>query len=270
MVRLPETQGIIKGQNIKKMKKNILLVTILALVAFSAYYFLFSNKEEILEDNFSETGNIAINNPGLKPGTFYLVYEEPGSPGLSVELSFADKSSCFSNGEETDCSGMEFDAGDRVEVKGFREEGIVRVSSIDFLSNEEEMRQVFLYYYNPDSDKDQEGNILCSRQGVMPLQREIPVTITPIQDTIKLLLEGNLTQEERNWGFDTEFPLDGFSLESVSLADGILTLEFNDSENKTVGGSCRVGVLWFQIELTAKQFPEVEEVRFLPEELFQP
>lgn len=40
--------------------------------------------------------------------------------------------------------------------------------------------------------------------------------------------------------------------------------------NKTNGGSCRAGILWFQIEATAKQFSEVKQVRFLPEELFQP
>ncbi|MFN3301828.1 MAG: hypothetical protein ACK413_02260 [Patescibacteria group bacterium] len=37
-----------------------------------------------------------------------------------------------------------------------------------------------------------------------------------------------------------------------------------------VGGACRVGILWFQIEETAKQFPGVEKVQFLPEEIFQP
>jgi hypothetical protein len=54
------------------------------------------------------------------------------------------------------------------------------------------------------------------------------------------------------------------------LKNGVLTLEFEDAQNKAVGGACRVGVLWFQIEATAKQFPEVKEVRFLPKEIFQP
>ena len=60
------------------------------------------------------------------------------------------------------------------------------------------------------------------------------------------------------------------AIKGASLKDEVLTLEFNDPNGKTVGGSCRVGILWFQIEATAKQFPEVKEVRFLPEELFQP
>jgi len=133
-------------------------------------------------------------------------------------------------------------------------------------------KTVKLYYYNPEKDKDESGNIQCSRNGLVAVEREIPVTKTPIQDTIKLLLKGqeNLTEAEKALGITTEYPLEDFSLKSASLKDGILTLEFEDPNYKTGGGSCRVGILWFQIEATAKQFPEVQQVKFLPEELFQP
>jgi len=127
-----------------------------------------------------------------------------------------------------------------------------------------------LYYYNQELDRDESGNIACSREGLAPVEREIPITQTPIQDAIKLLLSGELTDKERAQGIDSEYPLEGLSLKGALLRDGILTLEFDDAKNKTVGGSCRVGILWFQIEATAKQFPEVQQVRFLPEEIFQP
>jgi hypothetical protein len=131
-------------------------------------------------------------------------------------------------------------------------------------------KTVKLYYYNPEKDKDGSGNIQCSRDGLVAVEREIPITGTPIQDTIELLISGQLTKEEKSQGITTEYPLKGFSLKGASLKDGILTLEFEDPNYKTGGGSCRVGILWFQIEATAKQFPEVQEVKFLPEELFQP
>lgn len=131
-------------------------------------------------------------------------------------------------------------------------------------------KSVKLFYYNQELDKDESRNILCSRQGLVPVDREIPITKTPIQDTIKFLLSGKLTDEEQARGISTEYPLEGLSLKGASLRDGTFTLEFDDSKNRTVGGACRVGILWFQIEATAKQFPEVKEVRFLPEELFQP
>ncbi len=131
-------------------------------------------------------------------------------------------------------------------------------------------RTVKLYYYNQELDEDESGNISCSRAGLVPLEREIPLTKTPMQDAIQLLLQGELTKAERASGITTEYPLEGFSLKGASLNDGVLTLEFSDLNNRTGGGSCRVGILWFQIEATAKQFPEVEQVRFIPEELFQP
>jgi len=131
-------------------------------------------------------------------------------------------------------------------------------------------KTVKLYYYNPEQDKDESGNIQCSRDGLVAVEREIHVTKTPIQETIKLLIAGQLTDTEKSQGITTEYPLEGFSLKGTSLKDGVLTLEFEDPNYKTGGGSCRVGILWFQIEATAKQFSEVQKVRFLPEELFQP
>jgi hypothetical protein len=132
------------------------------------------------------------------------------------------------------------------------------------------VREITLYYYNPHADMDESGNVLCSRAGLVPLAREIPLTKTPIQDTLHLLLKGDLTASEKQAGITTEFPLPGLVLKGAALAGGILTLEFDDAQNKTSGGSCRAGVLWFQIEATAKQVAGVERVRFVPETLFQP
>ncbi|NQU83185.1 MAG: hypothetical protein HQ536_00580 [Parcubacteria group bacterium] len=134
----------------------------------------------------------------------------------------------------------------------------------------EETMEITLYYYNSELDKDESENIKCSRSGLVSLKREMPITQTPIQDSINLLLLGELTDEERAQGVSTEYPLEEFSLKGASLKDGVLTLEFTDPQNETIGGSCRVGILWFQIEATAKQFPEVQEVNFIPEEIFQP
>ncbi|MGC8880708.1 MAG: GerMN domain-containing protein [Minisyncoccia bacterium] len=134
-------------------------------------------------------------------------------------------------------------------------------------------RKVLLYYYNPLLDKDQTGNIKCSESGLVPIEREIPLSKTPLKETLNLLLKGkaNLNEEDINNGITTEFPLEGFSLKEVNLTpDGTLILKFEDLLNKTVGGSCRVNILRNEILKTAKQFKEVKQVKFLPEELFQP
>jgi len=127
-----------------------------------------------------------------------------------------------------------------------------------------------LYYYNSDLDKDVSGNVLCSEKGLVPVERKIEDSENLIEDTIKLLLEGKLTDDEKNKGISTEYPLEGFKLTKCELKDGVLNLYFEDPYFKTSGGACRVKILWMQIENTAKQFSEVKEVKFYPEELFQP
>lgn len=139
-----------------------------------------------------------------------------------------------------------------------------------FLGNPSDRQTVKLYYYNSELDRDDSGNILCSRQGLVAVERQAPTTGDLIAGTIRLLLEGDINAEERARGISSEYPLEGLDLKNSVLENGKLTLSFDDPNNKTGGGSCRVGILWFQIEATAKQFPEVKEARFMPEELFQP
>lgn len=134
---------------------------------------------------------------------------------------------------------------------------------------EKASRIVKLFYYNPNADKDETGNVMCSRNGLESVERTVEKG-TSVADTVRLLLKGQLTNEEKSQGLTTEYPLAGFELTDSSLENGVLTLTFSDPQNKSGGGSCRVGILWFQIETTAKQFPEISSVRFLPEELFQP
>ncbi|MBC7074362.1 GerMN domain-containing protein, partial [Candidatus Parcubacteria bacterium] len=148
-----------------------------------------------------------------------------------------------------------------------------QVFLVNIRFEKEKFTKVLLYYYNPAKDKDESGNIKCSKDGLVPIEREIPITQTPIKDTIELLLRGkeNLTEKEISQGITTEYPLEGFSLKSVNLKEnGTLILEFQDPKGKTTGGSCRAKILWIQIEETAKQFPNVKRVEFLPQELFQP
>lgn len=118
-------------------------------------------------------------------------------------------------------------------------------------------RQVKLYFYDEAGDKDVDGNIKCSADGLVPILREITFVDknNRIGETIKILLSEILP---------------GVTLTSVNLNDGTLTLTFRDPNFETSGGSCKVSILRAQIEATAKQFPGVEQVLFMPEDLFQP
>ena len=320
-----------------------------------------NNNHTSVETNFKHSGNLAKNNPGLKPDTWYLVYEEPGQAALSRELKFTTEPANLVNGLRVYIEGHEENGVVQVTTFQIDKSDLIRVTSptsddtvksplaikgeargswyfeavfpiklldangkvlgqtqgraqgswqttnfVPFTAtltfttpttdtgtlvlekdnpsglpaNADELRiplrlqtstqSVKLYYYNPKLDKDASGNVLCSSQGLVAVDREIPKTITPIQDTIKLLLLGQLTAAEKAQGITTEFPLAGVSLLGANLSQGILTLEFADPQNKTGGGSCRVTVLWKQIEATAKQFAGVTTVKFKPDTLFQP
>jgi len=137
--------------------------------------------------------------------------------------------------------------------------------------NQASERAISLYYYNETLDTDGAGNIQCTADGLVAVERSIVVSESPMQDAVRLLLAGDLTEAERAAGITTEFPLTGLTLEGVTRADdGVLVLQFNDPELATSGGSCRTNILWQQIQATATQFDTIDEVRFAPEELFQP
>jgi len=141
---------------------------------------------------------------------------------------------------------------------------------ITFLRNAEK-RTVSLFYYDGKIDKDAKGNIKCSEGGLREFKREIAGSNFIIKDTIKLLLKGELTKEEKTAELTPMFPLSGVELANASMDNNdVLTLTFNDPKNQLSGGSCRVGILRMEIEKTALQFEEVESVKFIPSTLFQP
>lgn len=135
------------------------------------------------------------------------------------------------------------------------------------IKSSENMQTIKLYYYNEEHDP----NFDCITEAVISVEREIPITNTPIQDTVKLLIEGKLTVEEKAAGFSTEFPHPDFELLGANLTDdGILTLDFPEVFGFTSGGSCRVGILNAEIEKTVKQFSQVKEVKYTNIGIFQP
>jgi hypothetical protein len=132
-------------------------------------------------------------------------------------------------------------------------------------------RSVNIFLYNSALDKDKDGNIMCSKQGLVVATRTIPFTITPLTDTLKLFIKGGLTNEEKNAGLTTGYPLIGLTFQNITLSDkGVLTLTLDDPYSKSSGGSCRASLLRAQLEATAKQFKEVKSVIIKPDTLFQP
>lgn len=131
-----------------------------------------------------------------------------------------------------------------------------------------ESHSVQLYFYDEEADTDETGNIMCSADAVVPVTRTIDNYT--IERHIQALLDGPSGAEVER-GLSSEYPLEGFELESADLSeDGVLTLVMSDEGGATTGGSCRVGILSAQLIKTAESISGVESVVIEPETLFQP
>ena len=216
----------------------------IVILAAAAWY-VFANYPEApgFESAFIAEGNLVKDNSGMVSGVWYLVYEEPGFAALSVPLTFNAESVCGVGSDLRRCD-MSFLPGDRVLIEGVRTDDRVLVRKLVFTKAGERGMPIHLYYYNPEKDKDAGGNSMCSKQGLQQVERVLPHTETPLQEAIKLLLHGEISDEEDTAGMTREFPMIGVRLENATIQDGLATLTFSDPRNKTSGGSCRVSILW--------------------------
>ncbi|MBI5456632.1 GerMN domain-containing protein [Candidatus Kaiserbacteria bacterium] len=255
-------------------------ILLLPLIAITIWYAMDQNPGPVSEgEPFDKEGNMMKDSPGFERGIWYLSYEEPGAPGLAAKLSFGEDSRCERDGVVNVCD-ISFLQGERVRIEGSRHGDVVDVDVLHHVQiASEEGLHIKLFYYNPGLDQGP-GGVQCSKNGLVAVERVLPETTMPaspdtnqggpLTESIKLLLRGELSQEERSQGIITEFPLEGVALQKAAIEHGVATLTFSDPQNRTGGGSCFVSILWQQIEATAKQFPTVSSVRFVPEELFQP
>jgi len=127
-----------------------------------------------------------------------------------------------------------------------------------------------VFHYLPNKDMAAKLNNEAQPRALLPVEREIAFSENLIFDTIKSLIENELSEEEKQAGFWTSFPGESFQLLRAELQGDTLTLYFDDPLYFTSGGSNRVGFMWLQIQMTALQFPEVQNVRYEPKTLFQP
>jgi hypothetical protein len=130
--------------------------------------------------------------------------------------------------------------------------------------------KISLYYYNELLDRAINGDAACDINAVIPIERSLPYSQSPINDVVRLLIRGELTKAERDLGFKTEFPGRELQFLGARLENGVLYLKFSDPSGFTSGGTCRIGLLKAQIEKTVMQFDTVKSVVYEPETLFQP
>ncbi len=108
------------------MNKYLLLFIGLVIVVLAGWYLYTRQTPPISTvDNFVHDGVVIKDNPGFKPGVWFLSYEEPGSSGLSVELDLNSVPAPY----------ISLTQGERVHVVGNLQGSVVIVSAITQLKD---------------------------------------------------------------------------------------------------------------------------------------
>ena len=111
------------------MKKLLLSLLGIIVIALATWFFLPTKEKSQIPDtsdvsrsmiNFEKLGHLVKDNPGLKPNTWYLVYEAQGAPALTVELLFDQESHCVYNGTQGACPDVLLPSSSLTEIKGFQ------------------------------------------------------------------------------------------------------------------------------------------------------
>jgi hypothetical protein len=108
-------------------------------------------------------------------------------------------------------------------------------------------------YFN-NSQLDPENS--CNK--VFPAERQVAKTEGVARAALEELLKGP-TEAEKLKGFITSIN-QGVSINSIKIANGTATVDFDEQLEYQVGGSCRVNAIRAQIIQTLEQFPTIKSV----------
>lgn len=116
----------------------------------------------------------------------------------------------------------------------------------------QEAMEVNAYFLSSRLDPE----MTCSKS--FPVVRKIDKTSAVGMAALQELLKG-LTPAEEADGYSTSINY-GVKVQSLNIKDKIAYVDFDETLEKAVGGSCRVAAIRSQISNTLKQFATVEDV----------
>ncbi len=112
---------------------------------------------------------------------------------------------------------------------------------------------VRVFFSNSEQDPEM---LYCER--VYPTSRRIQKTPAIARAALEELLAGP-SEDEIARGFATSIN-SGVKIQSLSIVDGIASVDFSSELGHQIGGACAVTAIRAQITETLKQFPAVNEV----------
>lgn len=156
-----------------------------------------------------------------------------------------------------DLSGAEVVADQRIELQVYQSSAsdgseVDKVAVPLQLASIQPTKIVEVYFGSTESPEGDECETVYVRE------RHVPETEKLAQAALTELLKGP-TLQERQDGYFTSLPPE-VVINSLVINNGIALVDFSDSLERGVGGSCRVLAIRTQIEKTLMQFPSVEEI----------
>ena len=115
-----------------------------------------------------------------------------------------------------------------------------------------EMQTVKLFFNNNELDP----TVSCNQ--VFPVEHSIAKTEAVGRAALEELLKGP-SQTDLDYGYYTNIP-SGVKLQKLTIEDGVAKVDFDETLEKNIGGSCRVSAISAQITETLKQFSTVKSV----------
>ncbi len=79
----------------------------------------------------TRTGVLVRDNPGMPPGRWFLLYEEPGRPALTLELGITSATRCLEDTKVARCDALV--PGTRVRVEGALARDRLEVTTLEVL-----------------------------------------------------------------------------------------------------------------------------------------
>ncbi len=118
--------------------------------------------------------------------------------------------------------------------------------------DEQELMGVSAYFLSSQLDPE----MTCNKS--FPVIRKVAKTQAVASAALAELLKGPTLEEESN-GYSTAINY-GVKVQSLNIKDKTAYVDFDETLEKAVGGSCRVAAIHSQIVNTLKQFSTVENV----------
>lgn len=105
------------------------------------------------------------------------------------------------------------------------------------------------------SNNNLDPEITCTK--VFAVERRVPKTTAVARAALEQLLAGP-TAEEKSQGYSTSIN-PGVKIQKLEIVNGVAKVDFDQTLEQAVGGSCRVSAIRAQIVQTLKQFSTVKD-----------